>query len=238
MVGWMDGWMAHINSFSSGQNNDLSEKHAASEWDGEPGRAVPGRARQREKTGTTQDSRSISAMEMTERGCVPEQMSGSVAVIFILKSCVEILNPPWTSQNKGEADDSDFSPFSALLFPNRPFRYCPVVLSPQPGRSFPGWAIRPLQPSAVSILAGHTSDYFWTHMWCKRFRIGPDATEMQNLRRQKPHAVTAEVEWSHFLNFPLYTMDAGEQDNKVPQNKTQGCAPKESLDSSWCWDLR
>lgn len=51
---------------------------------GEPGQAGSGLAGQRERKGTTRNSRSISAMEMAEGGVcsTSEQLSGSLAVIF------------------------------------------------------------------------------------------------------------------------------------------------------------
>lgn len=61
--------------------------------------------------------------------------------------------------------------------------------------------------------------YFWTHiLWYKRFKTTLNGTGNQNISRQKQRSLTTEVEWTHFLNFLLYTMDAGKQDNKVPHN--------------------
>lgn len=56
-------------------------------------------------------------------GCYTSEHTPGVPSLlgFILKSCVATINPLWMSQNKGEADDLDFSPvFQLWTFPFLP----------------------------------------------------------------------------------------------------------------------
>lgn len=86
---WLTSHEAHINNSSGGENNDLSVTHTYTESAGEPGGAGLGWAK--EGKGTTQNSRSISAMEMAEVECVPLQNSCQdfKLLFFILMSSGE-----------------------------------------------------------------------------------------------------------------------------------------------------
>lgn len=137
--------------------------------------------------------------------------------------------------------------FCSVVSQHRPFRYSPVVLCHQARPELPGLSHPTLTTlHRFSILAGHTSvihDYFLDAHVVRTLQNRPGRNGKAEYSEAETGSVTAEVKWSHFLNFLLYTMDAGKQDNKAPQNKTQGCAPKESLDSSGtrftssCWGL-
>lgn len=157
-----------------------------------------------------------------------EQLLGSLAVIFYFEEQRWNIKPTLNVPKQGRG-------WWFGLFP--PFLFCYFSQYPNTDLSvtalFSLQAYTPTRPelprlsyltliTLLSILADHASmiqHYFWTQiLWYKRFKTTPNGTGNQNISRQKQRSLTTEVKWTHFLNFLLYTMDAGKQDNKVPHN--------------------
>lgn len=183
------------------QSNDLSGKR----WRNQPGLA----AKKRSAWNNTWKSRSISAAqsESKQRGgrYTSEQTSGAPSLLlFILKSCVATISPPWTSQNKGEADDLYFSPSSALDLSVPPlffFAILSYLTLPTLHRFYSGGSHK------------HDSRLFLdADAAVETLPNPPEWTEDENIR-------TAEVKPTHFRNFLLCTMDAGRPDNSAAHNR-------------------
>lgn len=143
-------------------------------------------------------------------------MSGAPSLtVFILKSCVATINPPWTSQNKGEAADLDFSPlFQLWTFPLLP---CFSLLRhAAAGPELPGLS-HPTLLTLHRFYSGrsHQRDsplFLDADAAVEALQNPPECAEDQNI-----HAT--EVKTTHFLNFLLYTMDAGRQESSAAHNR-------------------
>lgn len=134
------------------------------------------------------------------------------------------------SQNKGEAVDLDFSPLFLFCYfsqyPNTDLSVTAlfffVSVHANQARASQAELSDSYNPSLFlfwQITQAWFLHYFWTQiLWYKRFKTTLNGTGNQNISRQKQRSLTTEVKWTHFLNFLLYTMDAGKQDNKVPHN--------------------
>lgn len=146
-------------------------------------------------------------------GCYTSEHTAGVPSLpgMSLKSCVATINPLWTSQNKGEADDLYFSPLFQLW--TFPFLPCFSLRASRAGASraelsdssnpslFLFWQITQASPLFLDADAA-----------VETLQNPPEWTEDENI-------YTSELKPTHFPNFLLYTTDAGRPENNAAHNR-------------------